>query len=245
MTQGETKSVVESTGKWLAIASAALTVVLTALNAYWSHEVSKLDNEIKLKAADLDRQRLELDSGKERLARYAFVQKLLSDVLVQNSTQKNLTVNLIMLALTEQEAQQLFAGLQSSDSHEIRRVGTLGSDVAAVASQVLQMNDAVKVNRTGALQTLINKHRGNSAAVEQALLLIESPKLNELSASGRINVLMFLLSTDKIAWTQQSISKAERAIAQIRSRAKDGFVIGVKTDDALKQLSAHIGRLKS
>ena len=65
MSQEETKG---EAGKWLAIVSTILTIVLTALNAYWSQQVNKVDTEIKLKAADLERQRLELDTGKERVS---------------------------------------------------------------------------------------------------------------------------------------------------------------------------------
>ena len=65
MSQEETKG---EAGKWLAIVSTILTIVLIALNAYWSQQVNKVDTEIKLKAADLERQRLELDTGKERVS---------------------------------------------------------------------------------------------------------------------------------------------------------------------------------
>jgi hypothetical protein len=244
MSQEETRSTAGNLGKWLAIVSATLTIALTALNAYWSQQVSKIDTEIKLKAADLERKRLELDAGKERLARYTFVQNLLSGVLTQDPAQKNLTVNLITLALTEKEAQQLFAGLQASDNQATRNVGTLGSDVVAITSLVLQMNDAVKENRTGAVETLISNYRGNSAAIDQALSLLEPPKLDGLSASGRINILVFLRNTDKTAWTPQSISRAERSVDQIRSRADNGVAIGPQTDDALKKLSEHLIKIK-
>lgn len=152
----EPKSTMGAIGKWLAVISTMITVVLTALNAYWSQQVSKVETDLKLKAAELEQQRLELDAGKERLARYTFVQNLLSGVLTQDSAQKNLTVNLITLALTEKEAQQLFAGLQASDNKATRDVGALGNDIVTLKTLVIQMNDAVKENRLGAVETLIS-----------------------------------------------------------------------------------------
>jgi hypothetical protein len=244
MSDEEIKGTVGKVARWLAILSTALTIILTALNAYRSQQVSKVDTGIKVKAAELERQRLELDAGKERLARYTFVQNLLAGVLTQDYAQKNLTINLITLALAETEAQQLFAGLQASDNQATRNVGTLGSDVVALSSLVLQMNDAVKENRIGAVQRLIDNYRGNSTAVEQAVSLLEKPKLDTLSASGRINVLVYLRNTDAVAWTPQTFSRAEKAISDIRSKGDTGNVIGPQTDDALKQLSSHITKLR-
>lgn len=240
----ESKSTVGAIGKWLAVTSTMITVGLTALNAYWSHQVSKVETDLKLKAAELEQQRLELDAGKERLARYTFVQNLLSGVLTQDSAQKNLTINLITLALTEKEAQQLFAGLQASDNKATRDVGALGNDIVALKTLVIQMNDAVKENRLGAVETLIKNYRSNATAVEQAVSLLEPPKLEMLSASGRINVLVFLRNTDKVAWTPESIARTKNAIAQIRSRSDTGVAIGPQTDDALTQLSSHLEKVK-
>lgn len=231
-------------GKWLAITSAALTIILTAYNGYLSSKVSQAEHEIEKRAQDLETKRLMLDAGKEDINRYAFVQNLLSGVLTQNQAEKNLTINLINLALTEQEAKQLFAGLQASNDNETRIVGSLGSEVVAISNLVLQMNDATKDNRVGAVEVLIKNYRGNSAAVEQAVSLLEPPKLDGLSASGRINVLVFLNNTEAMAWTPQSITRAEKAIDQIRLRATNGVKIGTQTDAALKQLSKHLNIIK-
>jgi hypothetical protein len=242
--QKESGGAAGAIGKWIALISTIITVVLTSVNAYWSHQVSKVKTELKIKAAELEQQRLELDAGKERLARYTFVQNLLSGVLTQDSAQKNLTINLISLALTEREAQQLFAGLQASGDEATRNVGALGSNVVALKNLVLQMNDAVRENRLGAVENLINNYRANSTAVELAISMLQPPKLETLSASGRINVLVFLRNTDKSAWTPESIVKAENAIAQIRSRADAGVAIGPQTEDALNQISAHLKKVK-
>lgn len=240
----ESKSISGNITKWLAVISAGLTIGLTVLNGYWSNQVSIAETEVKKNAAELAEKRYELDEGKERIARYAFVQNLLSGVLTQNEAEKNLTVNLITLALTEKEAQKLFAGLQASNNNETKLVGSLGSELVAISNLVLQMNDVAKETRIGAVDVLIKNYRGNSAAVGQALELLEPPKLDGLSASGRINVLVFLSNTEAIAWTPQSITRAEGAVSQIRSRAADGVKIGNQTDNALKRFSEHLIRIK-
>jgi len=234
-------------GKWLATASAILTIGLTGLNAYWSREVSQVESEVKLRAAELEKQRLELDAGKAQMSRYTFVQNLLTGVLAQDQAQKTLTVNLINLALTEKEAQQFFAGLQASDNQETSMVGSLGTEVVAttaINNLVLQMNSAVKETRLGAVENLIQNYRANPAAVEQALLLLEPSKIETLSASGRINVLVFLRNTDKIAWTPQNITRAENALAQIRARANQGVAIGNQTEEALNKMTDFLNNIK-
>lgn len=239
------RSIPGKIGKWLAILSAIVTITLTVLNAYWSREINRVDQDLKVREADLKEFQLKLDAGKEKLARYTFVHKLFDGVLNQDQAQKTLTVNLISLALTENEAEQLFAGLQASDNPQARDVGTLGSDLVALQGLVAQMNDVVKKNRIGAVEKLISNHKANSMAIEQAVNLLEPPKLQELSASGRINVLVFLRNTDSSAWSPDLLKRAEDAITNIRDRSNRGIAkIGNQTEDALKKLSVHLSRLK-
>jgi hypothetical protein len=240
----ELKSVSGNIGKWLAMVSAALTIGLTALNGYWSAKVSETESAIKKEAAELEKRRLQLDTDKERIARYTFVQTLLNGALAQDEAQKNLTVNLITLALSEDEAKQLFSGLQASNNDKTQLFGILGSEVLAISNLVLQMNDVSKENRLEAVNRLIENHRGDSDTVNQALSLLEPPRLNALTSSGRINVLVFLRNTEVTAWTSQSISKAEQIIIQIRARADEGVAIGPQTDNTLKRFYEHLVTIK-
>lgn len=232
---------------WLAVVSTVVTVTLTVLNAHWSREADEkaqaLNEQLQQREQELKLQQLQLDAGKDKLARYSFVQNLFSGVLGQNPAQKNLTVNLIALALTPDEAQKLFSGLEGSENQAAKEVGSLGNTVA-LSSLILQMNDAVKENRIGAVDQLIKNYRTNSAAVDQAIKLIEQPQLATLNASGRINVLFFLRSTDPSAWSEESIDRTEKAIADIRSRSKSGIEIGEQTDDALSKLSAFVKSIR-
>lgn len=45
-------------GIWLGLISTALTIGLTALNAYWSREISATDQRLKIKAAELEEKSL-------------------------------------------------------------------------------------------------------------------------------------------------------------------------------------------
>lgn len=240
-----TENIPGKAGKWLALVSAAVTISLTVLNSYWSREINKVDQNLKIRESELKEQQLLLDAGKEKLARYAFVYNLFDGVLNQDQAQKTLTINLITLALTEKEAEQLFSGLQASSNQQARDVGTLGSDVIVLQSLVAQMNDAVKKNRIGAVESLIQNHKENPQAIEFAIKLLELPKLENLSPSGRINVLVFLSNTDPSAWSPELAGRAENAVLTIRERSSRGIaMIGDQTEAALTGLSAFLSKLQ-
>ncbi|MGC4079735.1 MAG: hypothetical protein QM702_22360 [Rubrivivax sp.] len=238
---------------WLGVISTVVTLGLTALNAYWSREISATDQRLKLKASELEEKKLELEKlnfslteGKERMNRYAFVQGLFAQVLNDKDMgQKTLAVNLINLALTADEAKTLFAGLQTSPDKQAREVGNLGADLVGVINLVTQIDAATKESRIGAVDTLIKNYRADARAVDQVLRLLEPPKLNSLSASGRVNVLVFLRNTERAAWSPELLARADRAIALIRARHESKEAeIGEQTKDGLDQLARHLATLR-
>lgn len=238
---------------WLGIVSTVLTLGLTVLNAYWSREINATDQRLKLKAAELEDKKLELErqnfsltEGKERMARYAFVQSLFGSVLNEKDAgQRTLAVNLVNLALTDSEAAKLFAGLQTSSDKRAQEVGNIGSDLIGITNLVMQVDAAARESRIGAVDTLIKTYRADSRAVDQAISLLEPPKLEGLSASGRVNVLVFLRNTDRSAWTPVLLSRADQAIVAIRTRHESkGTEIGSQTLDGLDQLASHLAKVR-
>lgn len=238
---------------WLGVISTALTIGLTGLNAYWSREIDATDQRLKVKAAELEEKKLELEKmnfslteGKERMARYTFVQGLFAQVLNDKDIgQKTLAVNLINLALTETEATKLFTGLQTSVDKQAREVGNIGADLVGITNLVMQIDAATKESRIGAVDALIKNYRADSRAVEQAVGMLEQPRIDRLSASGRINVLVFLRNTDRAAWSPELLSRADRAIGGIQARHESKISeVGAQTLDALSQLSSHLERFK-
>jgi hypothetical protein len=106
---------------WIAVISSFITIFLTIYNAYLHSKVVDIENDLKQKAQ-------ELEVRKEKTARYEFVNKLLPDVLKKDKAQVTLTTNLISLALSEEEARQLFAGFQVSQDISVREAGKIGSE---------------------------------------------------------------------------------------------------------------------
>jgi hypothetical protein len=260
-------SVTTSIAAWLGVVSTAVTVAFTALNAYWSREIQateselkktdqrlkeravELDEQLKRREADLSDKKLEIDrllaslaEGKERMARFAFVQGLLPAALgAKDASERTVTINLINLALPEQEAQKLFAGMTASTDKRSQDVGMQGQDLLALTSLVGQMNAAVRTSRVGAVESLVGSFRSSPEAIDLALTMLESPKIDGLSSDGRVNVLIFLTQTARSAWSDAHIGRARAAIDLMRKRDRDGVAaLGGKTEDLLQSLAVHL-----
>jgi len=116
--------------KWLAVLSAILTIALSVVNGYWTHEINDFDQRLKA-------QQQNLDEAKERLQRYTFVEQLLHASLTAQDDERAINVNLIKLALTNDEAARLFAGLDTENgpglSTSIRPAEEVGLKAVAQA----------------------------------------------------------------------------------------------------------------
>jgi hypothetical protein len=231
---------------WLGVISTVLTIILTAANAYSTHRINQITSEIELRKVDLEKLNVSVTEGKERMARYAFVQSLFGSVLNEKDAgQRTLAINLINLALTEPEATKLFAGLQASSDQRTQEIGNIGSDLVSITDLVVKIDAVAKESRIGAVDTLIKKYRADARAIDLSLSLLELPKLEQLSASGRVNVLVFLRNTERSAWTPELLLRAERAIANIQARHESRVApIGGQTKDSLNQLIAHLADVK-
>lgn len=248
-TQAKPEASHVSVAAWMGIVSTVVTVLLTTANAYWSRQIAATDQRLRDKAAELEEKKLDLQvrefglsEGKERMARYTFVQSLFPSLLNDKDPgHRTLSINLINLALTPNEAERLFDGLKASSDKRAQQVGAEGSDLVALTELVAKVNAAARDLRVGAVEQLIKAHGSNPEAIRQALDLLEPPRLASLSPSGRINVLVFLKSTDRTAWTADQAARFGKAAAIIRQRHVDGVAeIGEQTQEALAAVEAHL-----
>jgi hypothetical protein len=121
-------SMIRKLGAWTAVISSIVTVGLTVCNAILHSRVESTQTYLNGLQVEIQKKTQELEVKKERTARYEFVNKLLPDVLKKDKAQVTLTTNLISLALSEEEARQLFAGFQVSQDISVREVGMIGSE---------------------------------------------------------------------------------------------------------------------
>ena len=207
----------------LAIIGATATAIVGLLANQWQLDSSrqlerdKLESSLILKA-------VESSEPNQRVAALKFLAKA---GLITDQSRK-------IEKLTADEVPQIQNRLPQN-----------AGDASSLTDLIMQMNAAGKDTRIAAVEQLIKTYGTNSAAVELALELLEPPKLDSLSPSGRINVLVFLRNTNEVSWSPESIQRAEKAIGNIRAGAASGTEIGNQTGEALSKLSAFLAKLKA
>jgi len=194
----------------------------------------------------LKERQVSLDEERSRLARYAFVQNLFDELLTKDEGKKNLNINLITLALNNDEAKQLFSGFATSENKDVENVGSIGLSSIEIQRLVKGMNDSIKNNRLASVQTLINEYQNSTAAVNEAIKMIEPNKRNALSASGRINVLVFLQNTNFEGWNENLVRRAREVTIKMQNQHEKGVArVGPQTEEALNKLRKHLINIES
>jgi hypothetical protein len=122
-----------STGKntaWIGIVSSVITIVLTILNTYTKLQIDAADQRLKERAQEIEAKFKErttnIEESKEKTSRYTFVKTLFQDLESNDSKKQALTINLIRLTLTEDEAERLFTGFTNSQNQTLQKVGNAG-----------------------------------------------------------------------------------------------------------------------
>jgi hypothetical protein len=118
----------EKAGAWVGLITSIITIGLTVHNTELSNRIQQRELDLKLQENILKQKTQELEVSKEKTSRYEFVNKLLPDILGENKNIVKVKTNLIILALTDDEAKRLFDGFSSSDSNELREIGQIGND---------------------------------------------------------------------------------------------------------------------
>ncbi|MEZ6028887.1 MAG: hypothetical protein R3C46_03965 [Hyphomonadaceae bacterium] len=112
---------------------------------------------------------------------------------------------------------------------------------ADVASLATQLSSDDKASRLSAGQQVADLLRASddSAIVAALIAQLQPPRLDQLSASGRLNVL-YMLNIES-GWQARPEAAALRdALAAIRARAGEGVAIGGQTNDCLTKLETKL-----
>jgi hypothetical protein len=220
--------------------------LLSAFLLYGNYTLGKenhqLDKEKRLLEQKVTEQGIEINWSKDRLERYKFVGDLLDRVLKENTNEQMIAANLISLALKKEEAERLFQGLTTSSSAKLRTVGFTGT--GQLAELVKKMNESGKTDRVNATKELVQQYRDDPVAVDLSVGMLEGSQLDQLSANGRINVLVFLTAASESAWSPENIARAEMAVENIRKHSNEGIAIGPTTSKRLSMLSERLKELK-
>ena len=224
--------------RWIGIVGSLITVVLTGWNAYTKSQIDQREAALKQLELGLKERSAGLEESRERVERYKWVLGLFPDLVATDERKRNFTVNLIRLALTKDEAAQMFTGLQASSDTGLRSIGQ--STVAAIAAEpiaelVAQMNADTPEIRKRAVAELERRYASSSQAITLTLRTFYADMMARLSPSAVINGLYFLANTEPAAWSAAQVASARQAMARIEGRAP-----GAQTSAALAKLRGHL-----
>lgn len=205
----------ESLTLWIGIVSTIVTLALTAWNTYTKSKIDQREKDLESLELKLKERSTGVEESKERVDRYKWVFSLFPSLTGSDSNEKNFTINLIRLALTKDEAEQLFTGLQSSDNVELQAVGKSGITVIQnepITILVSQMNANTADVRKSAVSTLIRNYKSSSQAISVVLRTYAQGGIETLSPSGNINSLYFLASTDPLVWSKEQLVQGNQIV---------------------------------
>ncbi len=236
VTNGKTeKSFFEKISLWLGLLGTVVTIALTVWNAHTKSQIDQREEDLKTLEVQLKERATGVEELKERVDRYKWVLSMFPTLNGNNEKEKNFTLNLVRLALTKEEAEQLFTGLQSSSDTALQSLGESGINVIQneqVTTLISQMNADKAGTRKSAVAKLVQEYRSSSQAITLALRLFDNDKMATLSPSGVINVLYFLSATDAAAWNKQQMTDAQKVAAKINAANP-----GPQTQAALSQFT--------
>ena len=226
------KSLIEQITLWVGIVGSVVTISLTFLNAHTKSQIDAREEELKGLEIKLKERTTGIEESKERVDRYKWVLSLFPDLNEKDEKRKNFTISLIKLALTRDEAEQLFGSLQTSSDKELQLLGQSGITsvkIEPIALLVAQMNAGIADVRKSAVAALERDYNSSPLAINLVLQGYAQDKMESLSPSGLINGLYFLSATDPNAWNQQQVEIGKQVIARIEARGT-----GTQTKAALE-----------
>lgn len=225
------RTLTEQITLWVGVLGSVITILLTIWNTHTKSEIDKREENLKQLELSLKERTTGLEESRERVDRYKWVLTLFPDLNEKDEKKRNFTIALVRLALTKAEAEQLFAGLQTSSNKELQSLGQSGITAIqdeAIGILVSRMNGNSSEIRKDAVATLVREFKSSTPAITLVLRTYEPDRIDNLSPSGVINGLYYLSATDPAAWDRQQAEAGRQLAARIEARGG-----GPQTKDAL------------
>lgn len=116
-----------------------------------------------------------------------------------------------------------------------------GGDRSRIAALLAQMNDTDLAQRRAATARLIGEFRDSPVAVELAVEQLGEASFQRLGKEGRVNVLTYLLESERSAWAPAQHAEAKAAVARIHGRLAAGqATLGPQVVDLLRRLDERL-----
>lgn len=133
---------------------------------------------------------------------------------------------------------RLVSGKQQARPLQQFELWLAGSGRIDLAARVADLNSEDRATRLSAGQLLQSQYRDSPEAIGLVLDTFEPPRLDALTAEGRINGLYFLSRSDAKAWTQSLLQRGRAVASNLEARESQGIRLGPQTRaevDAWKQ----------
>lgn len=215
------KTLVEQITLWVGVVGTLVTISLTIWNARTKSEIDKREESLKELEVRLKERSTGLEESRERVDRYKWVLSLFDTLNDKDVKKRGFTVNMVRLALTKDEAEQLFAALQASPDKELQAVGESGATAIQnepITKLVSQMNASTAEVRKAAVAALVRDYKSSSQAIALVLRIYDPSRIENLSPSGVINGLYYLSATDPGAWDRQLSETGKQVASGIDKR---------------------------
>jgi hypothetical protein len=203
-------------------------------------QIDRREADLKSLELTLKERSTGVEESKERVERYKWVISLFPNLNGNDNKEKTFTVNLIRLALTKDEAQQLFSGLQSSADTTLQSLGQKGIKLIEnepIFALVSQMNESTPETRKHAVAMLVQDYKSSPQAITLTLRMYDQAKIKNLSSSGIINGLYYLGLTDPESWNKEQIADGKNIVKRIKASNP-----GPKTQTALNTLETLLNK---
>lgn len=205
---------------WVGIIGSLITILLTAWNTHTKSQIDKREEELRFLEVKLMERTTGIEESKERIDRYKWVLSLFPALNGKDANERNFTLNIARLALTNEEAEQLFAGLQSSTDTSLQSIGQTG--IKAIQNEpitllISQMNGNTADIRKSAVAALVRNYASAPQAITLALRAYDENNIGNLSPSAIINGLYFLSTTEPSAWDNHQLAVGRQVVSKVES----------------------------
>ena len=226
---------------WIGVLGSLVTIVLTIWNTYTKSQIDRSEAELKKLEIRLDNRKADFEESKDRVERYKWVLSLFPVLTSADKEQRTFTLNLARLALSKEDAAQLFAGLQSSSDTTLRKLGNAA--VTAIESEpiaklVAQMNAQTASVRKQAVATLVQKYSSAPQAITLTLRTLDERNIDNLSSSAIINSLYFLSATEPSSWNSIQYLAAQKSRSYLERKG-----VGAQTRAALNTFNEKLKKI--
>ncbi len=233
----------------LATKASALKLERQEFNA--EKNLAQKSKELKEKQNELDnanQQKVAAENSINNLRNEQVrLQATLSDLKIQIDESKIVTAELDARLSTDQADQAAKELVQEvSDGLDVVQASlneTIKQQSERITRLILGMNEDSETIRIFSTNSLINEFQSSSLAIQETLALFDKGAIEELSANGRINALIFLSSTLPEAWDVNLAKIAREKIAFMEARQSQGVRIGSKTRKYISALEKLLDEL--